>query len=95
MGTDLPTAPNGVFTREFRPWMGKPGVTIRETVLGVRSAMPARIQSVKMRLATYLQHHDAPLGRVQTSSATNTKEQLEVCTGEDLFWHAWYTCPTG
>ncbi len=38
--------PNGVFTREFLPWVGKPGVTIREAVLGVRSAVRARARSV-------------------------------------------------
>jgi len=38
--------PNGVFTREFLPWIAKPGITIRDAVLGVRSAVRARARSV-------------------------------------------------
>jgi len=38
--------PNGVFTREFLPWLTKPGVTIRDTVLQVRSSVRARAKSV-------------------------------------------------
>jgi hypothetical protein len=38
--------PNGVFTREFLPWLSKPGVTIRDAVLGVRSSVRARAKSV-------------------------------------------------
>ena len=38
--------PNGVFTREFLPWLAKPGVSIRDAVQGVRSAVRARAKSV-------------------------------------------------
>lgn len=38
--------PNGVFTRELLPWLGKPGVSIRDAVLGVRSAVRATAKSV-------------------------------------------------
>jgi len=38
--------PNGVFTREFLPWIVKPGVSIRDAVQGVRSAVRARAKSV-------------------------------------------------
>jgi formylglycine-generating enzyme required for sulfatase activity len=38
--------PNGVFTREFLPWIGKPGVSVRDAVLQVRSAVRARARSV-------------------------------------------------
>jgi outer membrane protein assembly factor BamD (BamD/ComL family) len=38
--------PNGVFTREFLPWLNKPGVSIRDAVLGVRSAVRARAKTV-------------------------------------------------
>lgn len=40
------TDPNGVFTREFLPWLTKPGVTIRDAVLQVRSSVRARAKSV-------------------------------------------------
>jgi hypothetical protein len=38
--------PNGVFTREFLPWVGKPGVSIRQAVQEVRGAVYARAKSV-------------------------------------------------
>ncbi|SDI00256.1 Formylglycine-generating enzyme, required for sulfatase activity, contains SUMF1/FGE domain [Propionivibrio dicarboxylicus] len=38
--------PNGIFTREFLPWISKPGVTIRDAVLGVRSAVRAKARTV-------------------------------------------------
>jgi formylglycine-generating enzyme required for sulfatase activity len=38
--------PNGVFTREFLPWLAKPGVSIRDAVQGVRSAVRARAKGV-------------------------------------------------
>lgn len=38
--------PNGVFTREFLPWIDKPGVSIREAMLEVRSAVRQRARSV-------------------------------------------------
>ncbi len=38
--------PNGVFTREFLPLLTKPGVTIRDAVLQVRSSVRARAKSV-------------------------------------------------
>jgi Caspase domain len=44
--SDLDTNPNGVFTREFLPWIGKPGVSVRDAVLQVRSAVRARARSV-------------------------------------------------
>jgi formylglycine-generating enzyme required for sulfatase activity len=40
------TNPNGVFTREFLPLLSKPGVTIRDAVLQVRSSVRARAKSV-------------------------------------------------
>jgi murein DD-endopeptidase MepM/ murein hydrolase activator NlpD len=40
------TNPNGVFTREFLPWVTKPGVTIRDAVLSVRSAVRAKARTV-------------------------------------------------
>jgi PQQ-dependent catabolism-associated CXXCW motif protein len=44
--TDQDENPNGLFTREFLPWIAKPGVTIRDAVLGVRSAVRASARSV-------------------------------------------------
>jgi len=44
--TDQDENPNGLFTREFLPWIAKPGVTIRDAVLGVRSAVRATARSV-------------------------------------------------
>lgn len=38
--------PNGVFTREFLPWLGKPGTSVREAMLQVRSAVRQRARSV-------------------------------------------------
>jgi formylglycine-generating enzyme required for sulfatase activity len=38
--------PNGVFTREFLPWVTKPGVSIRDAVLSVRSAVRAKAKTV-------------------------------------------------
>lgn len=38
--------PNGVFTRELLPWLNKPGVSIRDAVLGVRGAVRARAKTV-------------------------------------------------
>jgi len=44
--SDNDSNPNGVFTREFLPWVGKPGVSIRDAVQGVRSAVRARAKGV-------------------------------------------------
>jgi formylglycine-generating enzyme required for sulfatase activity len=44
--SDRDTDPNGVFTREFLPWIGKPGVSIRDVVLQVRTSVRARARSV-------------------------------------------------
>jgi formylglycine-generating enzyme required for sulfatase activity len=44
--SDSDPHPNGVFTREFLPWVGKPGVSIRDAVQGVRSAVRARAKGV-------------------------------------------------
>lgn len=38
--------PNGVFTREFLPWISKPGTSVREAMLQVRSAVRQRARSV-------------------------------------------------
>ncbi|MEW6677139.1 MAG: caspase family protein [Pseudomonadota bacterium] len=38
--------PNGVFTREFLPWIERPGVSIRDAILEVRSAVRQRARSV-------------------------------------------------
>jgi hypothetical protein len=38
--------PNGVFTRELLPWLGKPGVSVRQAVLEVRRAVYARAKSL-------------------------------------------------
>jgi uncharacterized caspase-like protein len=38
--------PNGVFTREFLPWVSKPGVSVRDAVLNVRSAVRAKAKTV-------------------------------------------------
>lgn len=44
--SDNDANPNGVFTREFLPWVTKPGVTIRDAVLSVRSAVRAKAKTV-------------------------------------------------
>lgn len=41
------TNPNGVFTREFLPWVNRPGVSIREAVQNVRSAVRASARSAQ------------------------------------------------
>ncbi|MDP2786755.1 MAG: SUMF1/EgtB/PvdO family nonheme iron enzyme [Pseudomonadota bacterium] len=38
--------PNGVFTREFLPWLNKPGVSVRQAVQEVRRAVYAKAKSV-------------------------------------------------
>jgi hypothetical protein len=38
--------PNGVFTREFLPWIERPGVSIRDAILEVRSAVRQRARTV-------------------------------------------------
>ena len=38
--------PNGVFTRELLPWLGKPGVSVRKAILEVRRAVYAKAKSV-------------------------------------------------
>ena len=40
------TNPNGVFTREFLPWLSKPGVNVRQVALEVRRAVYAKAKSV-------------------------------------------------
>lgn len=44
--SDNDRSPNGVFTREFLPWIGKPGTSVREAMLQVRSAVRQRARSV-------------------------------------------------
>lgn len=43
---DADRNPNGVFTREFLPWISKPGTSVREAMLQVRSAVRQRARSV-------------------------------------------------
>lgn len=38
--------PNGVFTRELLPWLGKPGVSVRQAVQEVRRAVYVKAKSV-------------------------------------------------
>ena len=44
--TEKDENPNGLFTREFLPWIAKPGVAVRDAVLGVRSSVRASARSV-------------------------------------------------
>lgn len=44
--SDADRNPNGVFTREFLPWISKPGTSVREAILQVRSAVRQRARSV-------------------------------------------------
>ncbi len=44
--SDADRNPNGVFTREFLPWISKPGTSVREAMLQVRSAVRQRARSV-------------------------------------------------
>lgn len=79
------TNPNGLFTREFLPWIGRPGVTIRDAMLEVRSAVRQSARSAG--------HDQFPAVYDQAEGdfyfATTTQQRvLSPSQAEMLFWQS-------